>query len=98
MVGPLYTSHSDDEAAVRGPSETLAYYASMAQGQWVNPLLSVCALLEDLPALSYLGFSTDWANVSKKALPGDPAWFLEEQLATKALYLCLSLLAKRGAS
>eukprot|EP00974_Lingulodinium_polyedra_P111922 10827994-Lingulodinium_polyedra.AAC.1 len=72
LVMPMYDKHSDNEAQVRGPEETRLYYNQMAKGGWKDTQLATLRLLEDIPALNRMGFSTDWSNCPKKAKEDDP--------------------------
>eukprot|EP00974_Lingulodinium_polyedra_P002648 248543-Lingulodinium_polyedra.AAC.1 len=98
LCGPIFDSHSTNAREVRGPAETLHFYCSAAKGSWVKDLHQVTALLMDIPALTHLGFTTDFANLGKKVSSKDPWVQSEDSLAAKALDLVLALVHKRASS
>eukprot|EP00974_Lingulodinium_polyedra_P133083 11224284-Lingulodinium_polyedra.AAC.1 len=67
FCGPVYDAHSSHAAGVRSPAETLEFYCSAAKGTWLQHLSRVADLLLDMPALTHLGFTTDFANLPKRA-------------------------------
>eukprot|EP00974_Lingulodinium_polyedra_P125370 11194248-Lingulodinium_polyedra.AAC.1 len=89
---PLYSSHSENVAVLRGVEEVKAWYVEAAQGAWLNTLHLCCHRLTDPAILAYVGLDTTFASLPPTLATGDPVVQAQDLLAGRAVALVRALL------
>ena len=98
FAGPVYSAHSRNAQALRGPEAAQDFYLKAAQGAWLQTLQETCALLADVETLASLGFHTQLTAVPQNLQPADPILLFEKPLAERCFSLVLGILYARGSS
>eukprot|EP00974_Lingulodinium_polyedra_P061225 5905315-Lingulodinium_polyedra.AAC.1 len=58
LTRPYWTSHSHNEATVRGPAASVQFFLEAARGEWKSVLYETVLLLSDPAAPASVGFET----------------------------------------
>lgn len=96
---PLEREHQASTAGLRSSDECIEWFASMAEGAWLDPMKETVLALKDLDALSRAGFTTAFTTSMRGDMKlAEDLVLTEDRLASTLWRIVLCILSERCSS